>query len=278
MHEFHPNDITVHLHTIANTFEVIKEKPWFFNPAKQGEICKELNPSYSCYRICYLQQGSYWHRFGTEEKRIISTGSLYLTKIQDTDFLNTSRELPMRYQAIVFYTWSDIPLDFSRGSINVIPPKSADLANKFHTAIQLDNEKPFGWQLKLKNITTEILLTFFTAYFADNLESKYPPMLDKSIHIIREEVFTSQLAVSDIAQRCGVSTAYLIRMFNRYMGMTPKKYIDDLRLHRACELLKYTDKPVEEIAALSGFPEPRHLRRTLQTKTGLSPREYRRQP
>ena len=30
MQELHPNDITVHLHTISNTFEIIKEKPWFY--------------------------------------------------------------------------------------------------------------------------------------------------------------------------------------------------------------------------------------------------------
>ena len=278
MQELHPNDITVHLHTITNTFEIIKEKPWFYNTEKQKVNRKGLNPTYQCYHLCYIAEGSLWHTFCEEKKKLIPQGAMFLSKIQTVDFLNTSCKLPMRYFTIVFYTWKDLPLDFSHGNIAVTPSADLDLENKFRAAIQLDSEKPFGWQMKLKNITTELLLTFFGIHFADDLKSKYPPALDKSLRIIREEVFTSQLAISDIAQRCGISTAYLIRMFNRYMNMTPKKYIDDLRLNRACELLKYTDKSVEIISEMSGFPEPRHMRRTLQVKTGMTPREYRRQP
>lgn len=278
MQEFHPNDITVQLHTISNTFEVNKEKPWFFNPEKQNEKRKGLNPNLPCYHLCYIVEGSFWHRFGEEKKKLIPCGSMFLTKIQDTDFLNTSCELPMRYFAIVFYTWKDIPLDFSHGNISVIPDETSDLEAKFRNALMLDYEKTFGWRMKLKNITTELLLTFFAAYFADDLQSKYPPVLEQSLRIIHNEVFTSQLAVSDIAQRCGISTAYLIRVFNRYLNITPKKYIDDLRINRACELLKYTDKSVEMIADMCGFPEPRHMRRTLEAKTGMTPREYRKQP
>jgi len=51
--------------------------------------------------------------------------------------------------------------------------------------------------------------------------------------------------------------------------------MDALRVERACELLKYTDKSMEEIAAESGFSEARHMRRVFHEIVGTSPREYR---
>ena len=276
MQNFHPNDINVQLLTVTTIYEVQKTRRWFYNPEKQAMHLSEQNASYPCYNLLYMVEGSYWHAHEDKPKRSVPTGSLSLFRVPSGNFLNTSDKLPMRYLLIKFHTWTEIPLDFTQGNIIVMPADGENMEAKFRRAMEVEEERSLGWQIRLKALTEEILLSFFTAYFANELDEETPPLIKESVDIIRREVFTEPLAVSDIAERCGVSTAYLIRVFNRHLGMTPKKYIDDLRYNRACDLLRNTDKSVEEIAALAGFPEPRHLRRVIRMKTGLTPREYRR--
>ena len=53
-------------------------------------------------------------------------------------------------------------------------------------------------------------------------------------------------------------------------------YIADLKLGLACDLLINTDKLIAEIAADIHFQDALYFSRFFKKKTGLSPREYRR--
>lgn len=79
------------------------------------------------------------------------------------------------------------------------------------------------------------------------------------------------LSPSDIADEIGISTRQLERLFGQHLNCSPKKYYVDMRLQKARNLLLQTEKPVTEIAFLSGFASPAHFARVYRNQFGISP-------
>ena len=71
---------------------------------------------------------------------------------------------------------------------------------------------------------------------------------------------------------------YLCRVFRKELGLTPHKYLTDLRLKSAASMLHsdYSASSVSEIALLCGFRNPLYFSRLFKQKYGVSPREYGR--
>ena len=121
-----------------------------------------------------------------------------------------------------------------------------------------------------------MLLQVFRIYYAAENGAVYPPIILQGMAVIRRLLERTELSVPDVAEECHVSTTHLIRLFKQYLGVTPKKFMDRLRVERACELLQHTDKSMEEIAVASGFSEARQMRRLFHEIRGISPMQYRR--
>ena len=264
------NDMDVDILDIGIVYSVYKDAPWNYSLYK-----RKISSVTPCYILMYVQEGSFYHSEEGKESIFVPSGSLILTKVDKQPFCNTSAELPFRYISIRFYTREAIPFAFEQNSrIALFPGESVGCEDKMQTALRMYRERPFGWKLRLRCITEEMLLHVFEAYYRAG-ENGVSPLIQDSTAVIRRRIFSELLCVEDVAEECGVSTAHLIRSFSRHMGMTPKKYMDRLRVERACELLKCTDKSMEEIAAESGFSEARHMRRVFHEIVGTSPREYR---
>ena len=144
-------------------------------------------------------------------------------------------------------------------------------------ALQLYTDRPFGWRLRLRGIVEELLLRVFTVYWEEKNEGNMPELIRSSTELIRSRIFSAPLSVDEVAQECHISTTHLIRLFRRYLHMTPKKYMDNIRAERAGELLKYTDKSMDVVAAESGFTEARQMRRIFSEIMGVTPKDYRQQ-
>ena len=64
--------------------------------------------------------------------------------------------------------------------------------------------------------------------------------------------------------------------FKAYSGMSPKDYINTIRMREAMRLLATTDTSVENIALMCGYSDAMYFSRFFRSKTGQSPREYRK--
>ena len=70
---------------------------------------------------------------------------------------------------------------------------------------------------------------------------------------------------------------YLCRLFRREMHTTPHKYLANLRLEAAAELLRAGGSSITEAARLCGYQDPLYFSRMFKKKYGVSPREYGKQ-
>ena len=72
---------------------------------------------------------------------------------------------------------------------------------------------------------------------------------------------------------------YLRKLFKKEMGVTPHKFLMDIRLQTAAETLEsdYGDaSSISEVARMCGFREPLYFSRVFKTRFGVSPTAYQR--
>ena len=93
---------------------------------------------------------------------------------------------------------------------------------------------------------------------------------------ITQNFFDSQLSISSVAERLGVSTAYLRREFSLIYKKSPVAFLRDIRIGYAKNLLQSEYLTVEEIAEQSGFSSSSYFIQVFRKCLGTSPDRYRR--
>ena len=83
--------------------------------------------------------------------------------------------------------------------------------------------------------------------------------------------------VPDLAARAGLSVSQFERTFRRVFRMTPRSYVQRVRVHAACESLLQTDESIAEIAVGSGFYDQSHFTKVFRRVMGITPARYRKE-
>ncbi|MDE6521476.1 MAG: helix-turn-helix domain-containing protein [Muribaculaceae bacterium] len=100
-------------------------------------------------------------------------------------------------------------------------------------------------------------------------------LMDRIMKEINAHIDDPGLNVEKLSSEVGVSRAHLHRKMKDLIGMTPSDYIRNIRLKRACELLKRPDIEVTQVAYKIGFTSQPHFSSHFKRYTGFSPSEYR---
>ncbi len=82
--------------------------------------------------------------------------------------------------------------------------------------------------------------------------------------------------VEEMAEYCNISANHLRTLFRTTTGMTPKHYIDQLKMKKAGELLCSTRLKIGEIADYLGYADHYHFIRRFTACIGISPARYRK--
>ncbi|MFD2671386.1 response regulator [Marinicrinis sediminis] len=91
-------------------------------------------------------------------------------------------------------------------------------------------------------------------------------------HYMRED-----LSLNEVAGYIGISPAYFSRSFREEWQVTFIKYLINLRMEKARELLEITDLSTCQVALEVGFSDYPHFSKTFKKLTGVTPSEYRKQ-
>lgn len=104
-------------------------------------------------------------------------------------------------------------------------------------------------------------------------KERLAPVLDR-IHSIYS---SPELRISELAALIGVSERCLSETFTDIYGISPKRYLTELRLKRAKELL-LGDYSIGDIAQIVGYRDIYHFSNSFKDEFGITPSEYRRKP
>lgn len=86
-----------------------------------------------------------------------------------------------------------------------------------------------------------------------------------------------RITLASLAAHFSFSREYLCRRFTAQIGVSPIRYLNDLRVERSRELLVETDMTVTEIAEALGYSGIHYFSRAFKRKMGISPQGYRDQ-
>ncbi len=88
-----------------------------------------------------------------------------------------------------------------------------------------------------------------------------------------ENMIAEPIKVSDMALQAGMSERTFHRKFTSMIGMTPSKFLDDLRLERAKRYLEAND-PVKAVASRVGFKSESAFRSAFRERFGITPAHH----
>jgi AraC family transcriptional regulator of adaptative response / DNA-3-methyladenine glycosylase II len=83
-------------------------------------------------------------------------------------------------------------------------------------------------------------------------------------------------SVEELAERVGIGSRQLRRLFIQHLGVPPIKIASTHRVHFARNLIEQTDMPMVEIALNAGFSSLRQFNHAMRTIAGQSPTRLRR--
>ena len=97
-----------------------------------------------------------------------------------------------------------------------------------------------------------------------------------SIHFMEENI-EHRLTLNQIAEYVGYSLSHFSILFRKKTGVSPLAYFNNLKIEKACEMLRTTDMKINQLCFKVGISDCYYFTRLFTKTTGISPSEYRNQ-
>lgn len=101
------------------------------------------------------------------------------------------------------------------------------------------------------------------------------PVANTVSEIIREHG-SDDLPVERMARLAGVGRTTFYKEFKKATGKSPASHLREMRLLKACDMLRDTSAPLKDIAKTCGFKSLIYFAQFFRRETGQTPTEYRK--
>lgn len=92
-----------------------------------------------------------------------------------------------------------------------------------------------------------------------------------------DEHYNSKISLDELSTKYFIDKYYLTKTFRSQFGINISTYIQNIRITKAKQLLRFSDKTVEEIGYEVGIVNPAYFSRVFKEVEGVSPKMYREQ-
>ncbi len=90
-----------------------------------------------------------------------------------------------------------------------------------------------------------------------------------------ETRFAEKITLTDLAKKARLSSRHFQRIFRECMGRPPIDHLMCVRIQKAAEMLKHSDRTVTDIALSCGFSDSNYFSRQFRQVMNQSPGQYR---
>ena len=97
--------------------------------------------------------------------------------------------------------------------------------------------------------------------------------IKKALNCMNSE-YVNGITVQQVADRLNLDRSYFYSIFKAQMGVSPQKYLINLRLERAAELLTVYGESPSTAGISVGYPDLYHFSKIFKQHFGVSPRKY----
>lgn len=150
------------------------------------------------------------------------------------------------------------------------------LAHMMNTVI--NHEKLYG--LTVEKLLLELMILLLNHFDdSENATLKNHPQTDERqlniLKYINERCVDNELSLIQIAEAFYMNPQYLSRYFKNQVGISLKKFIDNMRMNKSLQALQLSNDRIIDIAYKYGFPDTKAYYRVFKELMGMTPQEYR---
>jgi len=127
-----------------------------------------------------------------------------------------------------------------------------------------------------RHFSQEARQSFENISFLDDKPSRHQDEDVIQIQLWLNQNFNKSFSLSEIAQKFGMSTRNFNRRFKAATGKTPLRYLQELRISSARDLLKNSNLSIAETAERVGYQDVAHFSELYKEITHATPSHYRK--
>lgn len=138
-------------------------------------------------------------------------------------------------------------------------------------------------ELKERFETFESLCSFFYDIMAYIKQLNYQSANEGDKHSYFAQMvkyidsnFQSELYLKDLSVKFLINQVYCCQLFKKNLGKTFSEYVTELRMKKACELLKHTELSIDEILAKVGYMDYYYFNKVFKKQCGITPTKFRK--
>lgn len=145
-------------------------------------------------------------------------------------------------------------------------------------------EKPFQDKSQVNRLilSFDLLKSYIEKIFHQAIEyrdeivnRRYNDMINKAKDFINDNYQKEELSLNTVSASVFISPSHFSAVFSQRTGGTFIKYLTDLRMNKAKELLKCTDMRTSEVGYFVGYKDPHYFSYLFKKTQNCTPKQYR---
>lgn len=131
--------------------------------------------------------------------------------------------------------------------------------------------------IQIEALTYQMFYSLVTEYPAKNqqLNTKATNQLQLAEYYLKENYQNVTCNIEDLSHHLNISRSYLYTLFKKHLNISPQKYLTQLRMENASQLLHNTSESVQTISRQVGYKDEFTFSKAFKRYSGFSPKVYR---
>ena len=151
------------------------------------------------------------------------------------------------------------------------PKNPEKMRELFEKILEKWNEKEIGYKYDCASVFYKILKICYEENYKKEAFSK----ITASYKYMVENFKDPEISIKEISEKSFMSEVYFRKLFKEEYGVSPQKYLINLRIQNAVGLISTGYYSLKEIAALSGYTDYKYFTVEFKKQMGVSPSEYK---
>jgi AraC-like DNA-binding protein len=152
----------------------------------------------------------------------------------------------------------------------------ANTLRRVHEILELGAGEVLEVQTRFEGLLGGLFRRYASVHPSPPLARDAPVALERVREYIHAQ-FRDPCRLGDLARVAGLRRDHLVRAFQRRFGLPPHRYLTQVRIDAAKELLA-REVPASEVAAEIGFADQSHFLRRFKAVVGVTPGRYGNSP
>ena len=146
---------------------------------------------------------------------------------------------------------------------------------EFENATRLWKNKNTAFHMRCKAILYNIISMMQREYSSKYMARSTANLIAPAVEYIKRN-YTNEICIPELSLMCKISEDYFRKIFQNTFGTSPRKYINELKISYAKELITSGMYTVTEAAELSGYTDISYFSREFKKAFGSCPANYRK--